>query len=122
MWKLIWDNVFKNGPSKICGRQSLKNLKRSGLLKFRPLNILSSQSIKSKFLLDMTSYWLLVLLVFDNFLLILIDLSNSSLTYIYKKPKKHENNQTCSFQKPESICLCFNCDFYQTRYCFKTKQ
>ena len=25
------DNVFKNGPSKICGRQSLKNLKWHGL-------------------------------------------------------------------------------------------
>ena len=24
---LIWDKVFKNGPSKICGRQPLKNLK-----------------------------------------------------------------------------------------------
>ena len=23
----IWDKVFKNGPSKICGRQPLKNLK-----------------------------------------------------------------------------------------------
>ena len=23
----IWDQVFKNGPSEICGRQSLKNLK-----------------------------------------------------------------------------------------------
>ena len=23
----IWDKVFKNGPSKVCGRQSLKNLK-----------------------------------------------------------------------------------------------
>ena len=23
----IWDNVFKDGPSKICGRQPLKNLK-----------------------------------------------------------------------------------------------
>ena len=22
---LIWDKVFKNGPSKICGRQPLKN-------------------------------------------------------------------------------------------------
>ena len=22
-----WDKVFKNGPSKICGRQSLKNSK-----------------------------------------------------------------------------------------------
>ena len=24
---IIWDKVFKNGPSKICGRQPLKNLK-----------------------------------------------------------------------------------------------
>ena len=29
----IWDNVFKNGPRKICGRQSLKILKRYGLFK-----------------------------------------------------------------------------------------
>ena len=28
----IWDKVFKNGPSKICGRQPLKNLKEYGLL------------------------------------------------------------------------------------------
>ena len=25
--RIIWDKVFKNGPSKICGRQPLKNLK-----------------------------------------------------------------------------------------------
>ena len=30
--KVLWDKVFKNGPSKICGRQPLKNLKRYGLL------------------------------------------------------------------------------------------
>ena len=24
----VWDKVFKNGPSKICERQPLKNLKR----------------------------------------------------------------------------------------------
>ena len=29
----IWDKVFKNGPSKICGRQPLKNLKGHGLYK-----------------------------------------------------------------------------------------
>ena len=29
----ICDKVFKNGPSKICGRQPLKNLKGYGLLK-----------------------------------------------------------------------------------------
>ena len=28
-----WDKVFKNGPSKICGRQPLKKLKGYGLLK-----------------------------------------------------------------------------------------
>ena len=27
------DKVFKNGPSKICGRQPLKKLKGCGLLK-----------------------------------------------------------------------------------------
>ena len=27
----IWDKVFKSGPSKICGRQPLKNLKGYGL-------------------------------------------------------------------------------------------
>ena len=30
---LTWDKVFKNGPSKICERQPLKNLKGYGLLK-----------------------------------------------------------------------------------------
>ena len=30
---LIWDKVFKNKQSKICGRQPLKNLKGYGLLK-----------------------------------------------------------------------------------------
>ena len=28
-----WDNVFKNKPRKICGKESLKNLKRYGLCK-----------------------------------------------------------------------------------------
>ena len=28
----IWNKVFKNGPSNICGRQHLKNLKGFGLL------------------------------------------------------------------------------------------
>ena len=27
----IWDKVFKNGPSKNCGRQPFKNLKGYGL-------------------------------------------------------------------------------------------
>ena len=30
----IWDKVFKNGPSKICRRQPLKNLKGYGLPNF----------------------------------------------------------------------------------------
>ena len=32
--KNIWDKVFKNAPSKICGRQPLKNLKHTISLKF----------------------------------------------------------------------------------------
>ena len=28
-WKDIWDKVLKNGPSKICGRQPLKYLKKT---------------------------------------------------------------------------------------------
>ena len=30
---IMWDKVFKSGPSKICGRQSLKNLNGYGLVK-----------------------------------------------------------------------------------------
>ena len=32
-FKFIWDKVFKNGPSKVCGRQPLKNLKKYHVLK-----------------------------------------------------------------------------------------
>ena len=35
--------VFKNGPSKICGRQPLKNLKRYGLLKGTVMQIEKTQ-------------------------------------------------------------------------------
>ena len=28
---IIWNKIFKNGPSEICGRQPLKNLKWYGL-------------------------------------------------------------------------------------------
>ena len=30
----LWDKVFKNGPSKMCGRQGFKNLKWYGLLTY----------------------------------------------------------------------------------------
>ena len=30
---IIWDKVFKSGPSKICGTQALNNLKGYGLCK-----------------------------------------------------------------------------------------
>ena len=33
MFNFTWDKVFKNGPSKICGRQPFKKLKGYGLLK-----------------------------------------------------------------------------------------
>ena len=45
--KVIWDKVFKNGQSKICGRQPLKNLKRYGML--IPSNLL--KAVFSKFYL-----------------------------------------------------------------------
>ena len=35
----IWDKVFKRGLGRFCGRQSLKNLKRYGLL---PSNFLKA--------------------------------------------------------------------------------
>ena len=50
--KNIWDKVFKNGTSEICGRQLLKNLERYGLLRSRislikalnvPVTIFSTQ-------------------------------------------------------------------------------
>ena len=40
-----WDKVFKNGPSKISGRQSLKHLKGYGLLRqtiYIPSNFLKA--------------------------------------------------------------------------------
>ena len=50
--KSIWDKVFKNGPSEICGRQPLKNLKWYGLLKhgFFLISFLISFSSFSSFL------------------------------------------------------------------------
>ena len=42
----MWDKVFKNGPSKICGRQPLKYLKWYGLLEadHTPSNFLKAVS------------------------------------------------------------------------------
>ena len=36
----VWNKVFKSGPSKIYGRQPLKNLKGYGLLKHTILRII----------------------------------------------------------------------------------
>ena len=42
----IWVKVFKNGPSKICGRQPLKNLKCYGLPKHNTLaNVMNHNSV-----------------------------------------------------------------------------
>ena len=38
----IWDKLFKNGPSKICGRQPLKNFTWSILEYFVPHIVLES--------------------------------------------------------------------------------
>ena len=45
----IWDKVFKNGPSKICGTQPLKNLNWYGLPKadYTPSNFLKAVFQKS---------------------------------------------------------------------------
>ena len=37
--KLIWDKVFKKGPSKICGRQPLKNFKNLVCLRLSSTNL-----------------------------------------------------------------------------------
>ena len=44
-----WDKVFKDGPSKTCGRQPLKNLKAYGLLEadHTPSNFLKAVFHKS---------------------------------------------------------------------------
>ena len=39
---IIWNKVFKNGPSEICERQPLKNLKGYGLPIFQIFKRLSS--------------------------------------------------------------------------------
>ena len=46
----IWDKVFKNGPTKICGRQSLKNFAWSILEYSVPFLNLFSMSSSSFFL------------------------------------------------------------------------
>ena len=38
LWEIIWDKVFKNRPSKICGRQPFKNFTWSILEYFDPID------------------------------------------------------------------------------------
>ena len=52
----IWDKVFKNGASKICGRQPLNNLKGYGLPKQKVL--LSVFQFFSNFKIILSSLWL----------------------------------------------------------------
>ena len=42
---LMWDKVFRNGPSKICGRHPLKNLKGYGMLKHNVILRISAEAI-----------------------------------------------------------------------------
>ena len=46
--KIIWDKAFKNGPSKICGRQPLRNSKGYGLRKadYTPLTFFKPVFLK----------------------------------------------------------------------------
>ena len=48
-----WDKVFKNGPSKICGRQRLKNLKGHGQL----LSHLLKAFLLGTFLNSLSQIW-----------------------------------------------------------------
>ena len=53
--KYIWDEVFKNGPSKICGRQPLKHLSWSGVLR----QTISLETVFQKFYLVYLEYFVL---------------------------------------------------------------
>ena len=57
--KNSWDKVFQNGPSKISGRQPLKNLKDYGLLKqTMPLQIFQRVS-STNFTWSVLEYFIL---------------------------------------------------------------
>ena len=47
--KYIWDKVFKDGPSKICRRQTLTNLKEYGLLEAEHTTSNLSKAVFHKF-------------------------------------------------------------------------
>ena len=50
-WQNVWVKVFKNGPSKICGRQHLKILKWYGLLRQNFLKVHFFKGVLHKFYL-----------------------------------------------------------------------
>ena len=47
----IWGKVFKNGPSKICGRQPLKHLKGYGMPKAEHTHSIVLKAVFHKFYL-----------------------------------------------------------------------
>ena len=49
-----WNKVFKNGPSEICGRQSLKNLKEYDGFKFGLGELWGLHNIKMQFWWSLT--------------------------------------------------------------------
>ena len=61
---MIWDNIFKNGLSKACGRQPLKKLKGYGLLE-QTISLQIFQKLSStNFIWSILEYF--VLLNFQN--------------------------------------------------------
>ena len=60
----IWDNVFKGGPSKICGRQPLKKLNGYGLLKVDHTPSSFLKAVFHKFYL--VHSWILCLIYLEN--------------------------------------------------------
>ena len=74
----IWDKLFNNGPSKICGRQPLKNLKGHGVLK---ADHSLSNFLKTVFhIFYLVRSWLLCLmrLFYNLHIFILMSLNDSS--------------------------------------------
>ena len=51
---IVWDKVFSNGPSKLCGRQPLKNLKSYDLPKWSTLEYFDPFYLFKVFIIEIT--------------------------------------------------------------------
>ena len=86
---LMWDKVFKNGPSKICERQPLKNLNRYGLLwvDVIPSNFLKAVFHKFDLVYSFTLLHAMLFLWFyflNGFITVIYVLKEFIFIYVYK--------------------------------------